>query len=513
MSSVYGNAFITIVAAGAPGSQHGLRHAWPFLCRLRDSNTSALCARGPSREIGSYNTPAKPSGAMMGYLSGSWSKWPFNFVRRESERPDDTHILPSELPDEDVKYQENVSWRQTSADCISPRRKGQINPAIYNLSDEFCSEQWLSEDVNIPNGDKDKRPGVTEQPWARDSEGGLGVNMGSEAISTRAWTLQEWLLSRRLLVFATTGVYFICDERPLPTTNLLYSLRLAPPGPRAWMSKKIGFINLWQRIVINFCARDLTDPADKLPAISGLVEAYSSMMGWPRTDYVAGVWRETLVKDLLWVRASMQGLPSTQQSGRRPTRAPSWSWASIDGNVTYLELPKQWCRLRGTMALYKATVNADVKICNNEGLASGKETSEQQMTAGGWLLIRCRYLETVVDMTDVELDKTTHAPFQDWNAVTYNLGPVSLPKKDRARIVWDDPSEFSQLHLGEAQPELNKPKLHFLDFAQLVMDGNTQWVGLVVRFNEVAHTYRRLGLFQCRWSGLFKEAHEMEFRV
>lgn len=517
MSLVYGNAFITIVAAGAPASQHGLRYAWPFPCRRDRLTASGFTKGGNPEAVGRLPTRGQGPDASINYRSRSWSERHFALLQRGVERVDETRThfaeYSSSVQDDRPRREESVSLRQTSESQESSWWDERPILEAHHRSDDFHFPRQPSREIEFSGGDAGDKSDGTKQRRPKDSDGELGVNMGSEAISSRAWALQEWLLSRRLLVFATTGVHFICDERPLATTNVLYSLRLAPPGPRAWMSNKIGFINPWQRLVINFCARDLTDPADKLPAIAGLIEAYARVMGWPRTDCVAGVWRETLLKDLLWIRAGMESLPSTRLSGRRPGRAPSWSWASVDGNITYLELPKRWCRLRGTAALYKGIASAEVKICVGRSLASGDQASGQVMHANVWLRIRCRYLEIFVNMRDVKPDKNADGPFQEWIAVTYNFGFASLPKKFRARIVWDDPLELSQIDPGQAHPELLRYKLYFLGLVQLVKDGMTRWVGLVVRFNEQDYTYRRHGLFQCLWPDLFQKANEMDFQL
>ncbi|ENH74341.1 hypothetical protein FOC1_g10004952 [Fusarium oxysporum f. sp. cubense race 1] len=70
-------------------------------------------------------------------------------------------------------------------------------------------------------------------------------------------------------------------------------------------------------------------PSDKLIACSGIAKRVAEIV---QDDYVAGMWRRYLAGELLWV---VQG---NHQPGRwtrpREYRAPSWSWASIDGPIT-----------------------------------------------------------------------------------------------------------------------------------------------------------------------------------
>jgi hypothetical protein len=49
-------------------------------------------------------------------------------------------------------------------------------------------------------------------------------------------------------------------------------------------------------------------------------------------QYLAGLWRDSLVLDMCWYRNDHG---KTNQSPLAGSRAPSWSWASVDGPITY----------------------------------------------------------------------------------------------------------------------------------------------------------------------------------
>lgn len=77
-----------------------------------------------------------------------------------------------------------------------------------------------------------------------------------------------------------------------------------------------------------YSSRSMTKAGDKLPAISGYAhEVHKSIGG----TYLAGLWEHYLAFDLLWI-------PHRNEKGQsvsRQQRAPSWSWASIDSQVSY----------------------------------------------------------------------------------------------------------------------------------------------------------------------------------
>ncbi|KAK3500575.1 HET-domain-containing protein [Neurospora crassa] len=94
---------------------------------------------------------------------------------------------------------------------------------------------------------------------------------------------------------------------------------------------------LWDSIVEQYSLCDLTYSSDKLPALSGLAQNFSIARGpgfsLNLNSYLAGIWRPHLPNALSWVSSS------DEDSGRvrryRPDlyRAPSWSWTSVEGSV------------------------------------------------------------------------------------------------------------------------------------------------------------------------------------
>lgn len=158
----------------------------------------------------------------------------------------------------------------------------------------------------------------------------LQRNFELEPLEQRAWALQERILSPRILHCTTDQLFWECNEEFKCQT---YPHDLKGNGD----FRKVPRITLdllphgslhsqWNGVILDYCKRSLTKEEDKLIALSGIAKAFQSRM----TDdiYLAGLWYYSLPLALLWRVAD-------ETSVTRPSsyRAPSWSWASIDGNI------------------------------------------------------------------------------------------------------------------------------------------------------------------------------------
>ncbi|KFY54463.1 hypothetical protein V496_07254 [Pseudogymnoascus sp. VKM F-4515 (FW-2607)] len=157
-------------------------------------------------------------------------------------------------------------------------------------------------------------------------------------IYSRAWTLQEQLLSHRLLVFEMGGVSWQCSEQHMtyrgPASHDEQPfLSLCRAGSDADVA---AIYQRWLEIRSDYCGRSMFVLSDKLNAISAAASEISRSKGW---TYLAGLWSECLVNDLLWTytnpKAPWQRDENdypilTSQRARAAARvAPSWSWASV----------------------------------------------------------------------------------------------------------------------------------------------------------------------------------------
>ncbi|KAK0610027.1 heterokaryon incompatibility protein-domain-containing protein [Bombardia bombarda] len=167
-----------------------------------------------------------------------------------------------------------------------------------------------------------------------------------EPTATRGWTMQESLLSRRILIFARRQLYWSCvnsfagcggsktllADRVVPGAQSLLVNGIYPVGSLIDQPTS----NQWNRIVEEYSQRALGWGADKLLAVSALAAhmvAMSAKRSGEEPAYAAGLVvdrREvsTWLPQLLWCPARPG---ATRRVGEY--RAPSWSWASVDGEV------------------------------------------------------------------------------------------------------------------------------------------------------------------------------------
>ena len=215
---------------------------------------------------------------------------------------------------------------------------------------------------------------------ANDSHGGLfndeSVAQDSHRVgvlNSRAWVMQERMMSPRTLIYSQNRVAWECREaeatQELPELTartdlekkgseashskaLFQSLKdfypqgLSASGMRTFMDLEPGligepddyntFLRAWWQSLELYTACRLSHGADKFVAMNGLG---STVQARTRLRNMWGLWSAFLEHELLW------SVDPAGPAGRRPTafRAPSWSWASVDDgrvvNGYYRRLP------------------------------------------------------------------------------------------------------------------------------------------------------------------------------
>ncbi|KAM0483165.1 hypothetical protein ACHAPX_002613 [Trichoderma viride] len=147
----------------------------------------------------------------------------------------------------------------------------------------------------------------------------------------RAWVYQEQILSSRMLHFCNMELFFECKKDADCECEEVTAY---------WSTKKVLLNELlqkknqnvvfsWPEFVEDYTELKMTYDRDRLPAFSSIARKVAQLN--PGDCYLAGKWKSTLLKSLLWVivRGKLQRYRPAEP------RAPSWSWASAFGSISW----------------------------------------------------------------------------------------------------------------------------------------------------------------------------------
>jgi len=175
-------------------------------------------------------------------------------------------------------------------------------------------------------------------------------------LNQRAWVSQERQLSRRLLHFTSTQIFWECYENVACETYPEYLPDWAQPS---WLqdatrlkhrlyelthrgendpsepllpynlSKVLDYETYyaWGVYRYQFSGCALTRDTDKLVAIQGIASQVGQATG---DKFIAGIWRSWVVEELCWFKDRVR--PTV-----KPTQwiAPSWSWANSNSLILF----------------------------------------------------------------------------------------------------------------------------------------------------------------------------------
>lgn len=156
-------------------------------------------------------------------------------------------------------------------------------------------------------------------------------------LATRAWAFQEKILSPRTIHFGSRGLFWECSSKmannDLPE-QLLVPLMLDSPDPgllRPFKDSNLPEMG-WDSAVRFYSKTNMTSAYDKLPAISGVSQHVQEQSG---NSYLAGLWMDSTIEQQLCWYTGVPNSSSIRTIPHLPSRAPSWSWASVDERVYF----------------------------------------------------------------------------------------------------------------------------------------------------------------------------------
>jgi hypothetical protein len=175
-----------------------------------------------------------------------------------------------------------------------------------------------------------------------------------EPLNHRAWSLSELIFSTRVVHFTSTSMIWECNSLRRCTLGCFLTFEEAKDEETSFRffrhihlarrytkhelyRKWNSLVELFTRRQINSTTNENYKDAQRLVALSRLARRFSAILKEVHgctDEYLAGMWRQNLTRSLLWsVENGLERYPSV--TWRRPgvPRAPSWSWAAIEGPV------------------------------------------------------------------------------------------------------------------------------------------------------------------------------------
>jgi hypothetical protein len=161
----------------------------------------------------------------------------------------------------------------------------------------------------------------------------------------RGWVCQERLLSSGNLHFGQTQIFWecgshtACETFPNGLPLQLEKFAIEPHVKRkaakllrsssGLASRSLDDVShplqLWNEVLELYSGCQLSFGTDKLIAVAGLAAIAHHNIS---KNYLAGLWQEYLPFQLLW-----DILNNPSRSPPPPYRAPTWSWAAVDGGI------------------------------------------------------------------------------------------------------------------------------------------------------------------------------------
>lgn len=299
-------------------------------------------------------------------------------------------------------------------------------------------------------------------------------------LSLRAWAMQEWFLSRRIVHFTADEMVWECYEEVFCECTIDQDPdhhRTAPKIPlQDFLHNVPAVYEEWTKIIKKFSMRQITYEEDRLPAVSGVADVFSKVT---KDTYVCGVWKNCPLS-LVWTAH----VDPSRRFRQTDFYAPSWSWASIEGPIDVYDVDRN-----SSHGNFAEVLEIDWKPASKNvfGLAKRARLKIQgPVFSGKYLGFETRPIK----INGVEVYEAGY-----WFSIQGH------------RSTWQVNLDFSELDLNRSHSNslVNRPCSHLQagdDFAVLVIGEGlnelqeTEQRGLVLKVvDESLTTYRRIGTY------------------
>jgi hypothetical protein len=299
-------------------------------------------------------------------------------------------------------------------------------------------------------------------------------------VNTRAWVVQERLLSRRVVYFGERQIFWECRQNDaaeiyvdgLPREIILPHQRMknlaldhvtATGTPDSDLAK----YRQWDQVVRAYTASDLSFPEDKLVALSSVAKAMRYAV---QDTYVAGLWRRYLEFELLWCVTTPKVMSLSKKY-----RCPSWSWAAVDGHI-----------LSGARNIHSSKILIEVVDLNLEYLTD----DDTSLVQGGWLRLRGT-LKRLMLVRHRLFGATHDEPWDTWDMV---VNGVLLSRPTGSIYRGPQPQIFVDNRHDHFEAQHAKKSLYCVP-AKVRDDGSESIYILILEVEGMTRgVYRRIGL-------------------
>ncbi|KAI0150066.1 HET-domain-containing protein [Hypoxylon sp. NC0597] len=148
---------------------------------------------------------------------------------------------------------------------------------------------------------------------------------------SRAWVYQEMRLSPRVLHFGSGEALWQCRTCRRSESR---SNDSGAPTTLTYNDRYVANTDLlgWYNTVYEYSHLALTFERDRFAALAAVAQREANSRS-PDDEFLLGLWKNTLLRDLLW-----QVVPHQQPPLRSKLKTPTWTWASVMSRVTWPEL-------------------------------------------------------------------------------------------------------------------------------------------------------------------------------
>ena len=331
-------------------------------------------------------------------------------------------------------------------------------------------------------------------------------------LQQRAWVLQESAIARRTLHLTKSQLWWDCHQfaaceaypRGLPdfllTADQKSKFSGLPPTPDSIRRR-------WSKLVEDYSARHLTVLTDKMTAFAAIAQDFQELL--PTDVYLAGLWRSHLPLLLSW--NSRIGGPC-----HRPEeyRAPSWSWASVEGQVimpSWLDEPGQG-RVEELCSLLDAVTHAS-------------DGNDKSHLSGGFIQIKGKLTQVNILEHCIALEQLDGS----WHHINGSDDACGDPMRDEAftRVLMDEYSidgwPILSCSVDTLTPQVSSSdhiegatRIYFDDWdgdflalpvAKWHQKGTVYYDGIILCHDQAwpEHIYQRVGAFVVVGEHIFDE--------